>query len=269
MLRIMSDQQVHVTRWDESGARVPRVLLVHGTMTWGEECFAAQRPLAGEFALDVMDRRGFGDSPDIARSDWEIDAEDVLNLLGPAGAHLVGHSYGGVVALAAAAQQPAAIRSLVLIEPSALRIAEQVPVVKAALERNRAMFADDSPFRGMSAEEYLRSGEELGYPVPEFTDRRLRATRTAMSERPCWEAQIDLAPLALASFPKVVVTGTWENAPVAYRESTGDALIACGAFIAEQIGARLVTVPRAGHLAHQEQPAFVNNLLRDVWQART
>jgi pimeloyl-ACP methyl ester carboxylesterase len=88
----MNDEPVHVTRLNESGALGPRALLVHGTMTWGEDCFAAQRPLAGEFALEVMGRRGFGDSPDVARSDWEIDAADVLNLLGSAGAHLVGHS---------------------------------------------------------------------------------------------------------------------------------------------------------------------------------
>jgi LacI family transcriptional regulator len=29
-----------------------------------------------------MDRRGFGDSPDVACSDWEVDAGDVVGLLG-------------------------------------------------------------------------------------------------------------------------------------------------------------------------------------------
>lgn len=123
----MGDAPVHVTVWNDSthaaSAENRRVVLVHGTMTWGEECFARQRPLAGEFELVVMDRRGFGDSPDTERSDWEADAEDVIDLLG-AGAHLVGHSYGGVVAMAAAARRPDAIRSLVLIEPAALRVAE-------------------------------------------------------------------------------------------------------------------------------------------------
>jgi pimeloyl-ACP methyl ester carboxylesterase len=256
---------VHVTIWNESGADAPRAVLVHGTMTWGEECFSEQRPLAAEFALEVMDRRGFGDSPDVACSDWEVDARDVAGLLGAGGAHLVGHSYGGVVALAAAARWPAAVRSLVLIEPSALRIAEQVPAVKAALERNRAMFTDGSPFRGMSAEDYLRSGAELGFPVPELTERRLRATRTAMAERPCWEAQIDVEPIARAPFPKVVITGTWDRAHPAYRASTGDALVACGAFVAGQVGARLVQVPGTDHFPHRDRPSLVNALLREVW----
>jgi pimeloyl-ACP methyl ester carboxylesterase len=107
---------VHVTVWDETRAGAPAVLLVHGTMTWGTACFEAQRPLAKNYRLLVMDRRGFGESPDIDRSDYEVDATDVVELLGD-GAHLVGHSYGGVVAMLAAGLRPQAVRSLALIEP--------------------------------------------------------------------------------------------------------------------------------------------------------
>lgn len=256
---------VHVTVWNESAAGSPRVVLVHGTMTWGEECFAQQRPLAGEFELEVMDRRGFGGSPDTGRSDWEVDAGDVIGLLG-AGAHLVGHSYGGVVAMAAAARRPESVRSLVLLEPSALRVAEEVPVVRAALEHNRALFADGSPLRGISAEDYLRSSVAPGSPVPEFTPRRLRATRTALAERPCWEARIPLAALAAGTFPKVVVIGTWDGADPEYRRAAGDALRACGGFIADRIGARLVQVPGADHFPHRDRPETVNPLLREVWR---
>ena len=267
----MSDARVHVTLWNDStdadAAANRRVIMVHGTMTWGEECFAQQRPLADEFELAVMDRRGFGDSPDTERSDWEADAEDVIDLLGT-GAHLVGHSYGGVVAMAAAALRPDAIRSLVLIEPAALRVAEEVPVVRAGLDRNREMFRDGSPLRGMSAEEYLRSAADLGMPVPEITPRRLRATRTAMAERPCWEALIPLAPLAAAPWPKAVITGAWDQADPEYRRSAGDALMACGGFIADRIGARLVRVPGTDHLPHQDRPEVVNPVLREVWRAR-
>jgi pimeloyl-ACP methyl ester carboxylesterase len=88
-----------------------------------------------------------------------------------------------------------------------------------------------------------------------------------MAERPCWEAQIDLKPLARASFPKVVVTGKWDQAHPAYRASTGDALVACGSFVAEQIGARLVQVPGADHFPHRDRSGIVNALLREVWNA--
>jgi pimeloyl-ACP methyl ester carboxylesterase len=73
-----------------------------------------------------MDRRGFGESPDIERSDYEVDASDVAKLLGD-GAHLVGHSYGGAVAMLAAGLRPPIVRSLTLIEPSAFRLAARDP----------------------------------------------------------------------------------------------------------------------------------------------
>lgn len=274
----MGDQPIHVTVWADAdagtaaagadaGAR--RAVLVHGTMTWGEECFEAQRPLAeesgGRFRLEVIDRRGFGDSPDTPRSDWEVDAADVAELLG-SGAHLVGHSYGGVVAMAAAVLRPEAVRSLVLIEPSALRVAEADPVVAAGLARNRRAFEPGSPALPVSPEDYLRSGAAFGMPVPEFTPRRLRATRTAMAERPCWEAEIPLEPLARAPWPKLVVNGGWDRAHPEYRQYVGDALLACGRFIAPRIGARSVLVPGTDHFPHRDRPDLVNALLRETWE---
>lgn len=49
---------IHVTVWNDSGPAAPRVVLVRGTMTWGTECFERQRPLADEFALEVVELLG-------------------------------------------------------------------------------------------------------------------------------------------------------------------------------------------------------------------
>jgi pimeloyl-ACP methyl ester carboxylesterase len=237
-------------------------------MTWGTEGFAHQRPLAARFRLDVLDRRGYGGSPDIARSDYEADADDIAEVLArvPGGAHLVGHSYGGVSAMFAAARYPGLVRSLTLIEPSALRAVEDDPVVAAALTRMRAAFGTVP--QDMTPEEYLTvSTEPYGLPVPEFTPQRLRATRTAMHERPAWEAEIPLAPLAAAGFPVLVVNGTWETADPGHRAFNGDAMAACGSAVAARIGARHVTVPATAHDPHRDAPAAVNGLLADLWTA--
>jgi pimeloyl-ACP methyl ester carboxylesterase len=100
-----------------------------------------------------------------------------------AGAHLVGHSYGAVVAMLAAASRPRAVRSLALIEPSAHRVAGRDPVVAAALERMRSAVAR-AP--AMAPEEWLRASTEAAGMAPfEATPERLRAAATAMRERPC------------------------------------------------------------------------------------
>jgi pimeloyl-ACP methyl ester carboxylesterase len=256
---------IHVTVWDDHDAPGPPAVLVHGTMTWGTDAhgFAAQRPLAARFRLLVVDRRGFGCSPDVDRSDYAVDAADVAGLLGD-GAHLVGHSYGGVVAMLAAARRPGAVRSLALIEPAAHRAAAGHPAVAAALHWMRTAVAD--PAASASAEEWLRrSTEAVGMPALEPTPERLRAVRTAMTERPCWDAEIPVSDLAAAPWPKLVIAGTWETAPPAYREIAGAASIACAEVVAESIGGRMLRVPGASHWPQREQPGLVNAALADLW----
>lgn len=243
----------------------PRAVLVHGTMTWGTECFAGQRPLAEMFRLELVDRRGFGDSPDIDRSDYAVDAEDIAQLIGN-GAHLVGHSYGAAAVMLAASARPDAVQSLTLIEPSPLRTAAAHPVVAAALERIRAAF--EAFDRDLSPVDYLRqSTEPYGLPIPEPTPRMLRAVRSAMRERPVWDAKLPLGPLAKATMPKTVINGTWETAHQDYREFTGQALEACGEYLAEAIGARHVRVSGTAHTPHQDRPEKVNAVLTRLWQS--
>jgi pimeloyl-ACP methyl ester carboxylesterase len=235
-------------------------------MTWGTACFEKQRPLADTYRLLVLDRRGYGSSPDIDHSHYDVDAADVVGLLGD-GAHLVGHSYGGVVAMLAAARRPEAVHSLTLIEPAALRAAADHPAVAAALQRLReavaSIPADPSPAN------YLRlSAEAIGTALPELTSDRLRAARTALLERPSWEAEIPLEPLASASWPKLVITGTWDAAAREYRAWVGEAMMVCGATVAERIGGTLLRVPGAAHEPHCEQAALVNTALRNLWQRR-
>jgi pimeloyl-ACP methyl ester carboxylesterase len=257
---------VHVTVWDDRRNGAARAVLVHGTMTWGTDAygFAAQRPLADIAELLIVDRRGFGASPDVGCSDYEVDAEDVTGLIG-AGAHLVGHSYGGVVAMLAAASRPRAVRSLALIEPSAHRVAARDPVVAAAVERMRSEVAH-AP--AMAPEEWLRAATDAAGMAPfEATPERLRAAATAMRERPCWQADVPLAELAGAAFPRLVISGTWERAPAAYREAAGDALMACAEVVAAGIGAELLRVEGASHWPHAERPDIVNGALRRLWRS--
>ncbi|MGI5472831.1 alpha/beta fold hydrolase [Streptomyces sp. CA-132043] len=258
---------VHVTVWGEENADRPPVVFVHGILTWGDDDrygFAAQRPLAGRHRLLLMDRRGYGRSPDIERSDWAVDAEDVIGLLGAGGigAHLVGHAYGGVGALAAAVRRPDLVRSLTLIQPGALRPAERHPVVAEALARARAATA--ALPAGLTPEEFLRGAtESVGMATPEATPARLRAAAATMTELPCWDADIALGPLAEASFPKLLVSGDWEGAPEQYRKYAGEPLIACAAYLAEALAADHLVVP--GYYPHTQQPERVNTALQELW----
>src|SRR5438067_13320137 len=103
-------------------------------MSWGEECWRKQRPLADVYRLVLVDRRGFGSSPGPDAGDWESDAADIAALLSR-GSHLVGQSYGGVSSLLAAARRPDAVLSLTVIEPPALGLVRDDPVAEDFMRR--------------------------------------------------------------------------------------------------------------------------------------
>ena len=70
--------------------------------------------------LEILERPGFPPNPPVDHVDFEEHAVLVAEAVGD-GAHLVGHSYGGVITLLAAAAVPDAIHSLTVIEPPAMR----------------------------------------------------------------------------------------------------------------------------------------------------
>src|SRR6266702_6348998 len=112
----------------------PRLLLVHGYVVNAELTWGAQKPLADRFAIVAPNRRGFPPGPDVERVDFEDEAVWLEQFL-RARTHLVGHSYGGVISLLAAAKQPELVRSLTVIEPPAFGVARGRPEVDEFIER--------------------------------------------------------------------------------------------------------------------------------------
>src|SRR5579862_5226175 len=123
----------------------PPLPLVHGSVVNGEATWTAQRPLAERFDLVVPNRRGFPPGPDAERVDFEDEAVWIARFLEP-GAHLVGHSYGGVIALLAAARRRELVRSLTVIEPPAFALVRGHPAVEAFIERFPAAEGDPETF---------------------------------------------------------------------------------------------------------------------------
>src|SRR5215218_4992993 len=111
-----------------------RVVLVHGSGGNARSAWASVQPLAARFTLVAPDRGGYPPGPPLERIDFEQQAEELGPLL-ENGAHLVGHSYGGVIALLMAARHRELVRSLAVSEPPAFGLARGNPEVDRLVER--------------------------------------------------------------------------------------------------------------------------------------
>ena len=194
-------------------------------------------------------RRGFPPGPEVERVDFEDEARWFEQYLEP-GAHVAGHSYGGVIALLAAARRPELVRSLTVVEPPAFGVARDVPAVEGFVDR-MACHWREAP---RDPDEFLRRFLRLvGASVPpgRFRPELLQGARLLMVERSPVEAEIPLGTLARAPFPKLVVSGGHDAA----FEAVCDVL-------AERLDAERAVLRGAGHSVQRLGAPF-NELLAD------
>jgi pimeloyl-ACP methyl ester carboxylesterase len=257
---------------DVSGVGVPAIF-VHGSFGWGAETFAEQRPLADGHRVILVDRRGYGGSRFAQAKGWPADMRDIADLLDEAGpAHLIGQSYGAVVALLAAGLVPEQVLSLVAIEPPAFEVAHGDPAADATVAAMRPIFARAG---AMSAREFTTAWAQArgmtddriaewinGFEVE--GDLGSAAMEAARLERWPGDAPFEFDALAAARFPKVLVRGAWLP-EVAGSVGAGRDFAAVCETIAARIGARVVVFEHSTHNPQLQEPDAFNQLLRDLW----
>jgi pimeloyl-ACP methyl ester carboxylesterase len=247
-----------------AGGRAP-VLLVPGYTGSKEDFAAVLAPLAAAgHRVVAMDMRGQFESPgpdDPAAYTVEALAVDVRAVLADLGrpAHLVGHSFGGLVARAAAVADPGALASLTLMcsGPGAIggerkqRIDLLAPVLAAggmpgvydAIEA----LADADP-RSVRVAPELRA----------FLRRRFLASSRvgleAMGQALTGEPD-RVAELAALGLPLLVVHGVDDDAwpPDVQRVMAG------------HLGAAYAVISKAAHSPAAENPGETAGVLRDFW----
>jgi pimeloyl-ACP methyl ester carboxylesterase len=231
----------------------PPVLFVHGSVVGPELTWRRQRELSERWSLILPSRPGFGESPPLERGDFEAEAPLFAELLGD-GAHLVGHSYGAVIALLAAAQRPEAVRSLTVSEPGALRVAEGNPAVDQMIRSGEQLYSDPQAIPPEVFLRLFRSGAGSAHETPvQLSGWLARGAELLRWERPPWEADVPLDRLGAAGFPVLVVSG--DHSPA--FEAVCDAL--AGALSAERavIPGRGHTIPSTGVPYNERLESFL------------
>jgi pimeloyl-ACP methyl ester carboxylesterase len=112
--------------YDDRSSGEP-IVFIHGSVLADAfEPLLSEPELSGRYRLISYHRRGFAGSTHpnhpISMAEQAEDCRKLLRHLGVARAHVVGYSYGGLIALQLALDTPELVESLVLLEPPLLDV---------------------------------------------------------------------------------------------------------------------------------------------------
>ena len=230
------------------------VLLVHGYGGDRNSWLFLQEPLAARYRVYALDLPGHGTSAkDVGDGSVDLLADAVLGVLDAVGsdrAHLVGHSLGGAVVLAAAARAPGRIASLTLFAPAGFGPSISAGYVRgfAAAQTRREL----KPLVGqLFADEQLvtrQVGDDLlAYKRLDGVDAALAALAETLLDGD--EQRIDSAAAVRALGEVVPVTVVWGSADriIPAEQASSVAAVAPGAAVR--------VIDGAGHMPHMERPA--------------
>lgn len=238
--------------WRTTHGSGPTVVLVHGTMDRSTSFGRVARVL-DELCVVRYDRRGYGKSVAIGPPDsFDQQVDDLLDVIGEDGPAVVaGHSYGGTIALGAAARAPERVAGVVAYEAP-------MPWMPWWPERSAGASAvADAADPADAAEAFMRRmlGDERWERLPPSTRRARRDEGATLVAEMGHLRPPNPPPFDLADVGRPVLTANGSDGAAHHAESARAAAdgVADG---------HHVEVEGATHGVHLSHPAAFADLVR-------
>ena len=247
----------------EQGSGEP-VVLLHSSASSGAQWRALMGRLAGRYRVIAPDLYGYGGTANWAgRGEFRLEheAQIVCALLGRAGepVHLVGHSFGGAVALHVARTRPDLLASLTLIEPVAFHLLQgQDETAFAEIEE-----VADGVAHALASGDYLGGiarfvdywsgpGAWAGIPAEKRPGFAARLGKVALDFHATFNEPASLRDFAGLALPTLLLQGTCSPLPTRRI---------CELLAAVLPDGQLTRIEDAGHMAPLTHRDRVNALI--------
>jgi len=99
----------------------PPLVILHGLFGSADNWYSISKEIDTEFTIYLIDQRNHGDSPHSDEWDYQVMAEDLLEVLDEEGlekVYLMGHSMGGKTAMTFAVNHPERVEKLIVADIS-------------------------------------------------------------------------------------------------------------------------------------------------------
>jgi len=247
----------------DQGRGEPAVLL-HSSGSSNAQWRALAERLSARFRVIAPDFYGYGGTgnwPGGGPFQLEREAEIVRAMLGRAGepAHLVGHSYGGAVALHLARQRSDLLRSLTVIEPVAFHLLRgqdsqalaEITGLADTVARSIAC-GDYLGGCGRFADYWSGAGAWAGLPADKRQALAARLAKVALDFHATLNEPARIEDFQLMAVPTLLVLGT--RSPLPARRI-------CELLARALPEAQIATIEGAGHLSPLTHRDAVNALI--------
>ena len=244
------------------------VVALHGSASTGAQWRSLVGYLGGRFEVFTPDLPGYGLSePLILSAGLAGDARAIGGLIERIGGrvHLVGHGYGGAVALKLAATRPELLRSLTVIEPAAFHLLRRGPRSDRLLYSDIAALAAQvfaSAIAG-DREEAMRAASTTGTAPGAWsrTSAGLRAVLLARLDRVCADLRaVMFEDGNLADLARIDVSAAGGDGPrLAGAEPATDRARRRDA----AAGGASARFPTPGHMAPLTDPHVVDPMIAE------
>lgn len=241
------------------------VVLLHGLLGDGGNLRALARRLAADHCAYLPDLRNHGRSPHGDAMDWHSLAADVAETLEACGVrsfHLLGHSLGGKVAMQLAAEFPACVQSLALLDIAPV----EYPLRHLAIMDGLADLESRPPH---SREEAM---QRLAAWVPGEGERAFLLKNLLRGEDGAYRLRCNLRAIA-GQYPMLAGVPLWPGdyrGPVLMlRGGLSDYVDARGVAAMQSScpQVRLHTIEGTGHWLNTEKPDAVAAALQGFWSS--